>query len=143
MRPSASVGFSELNIWNPTKSRTLAQVQIIGLASCPIMCDTRWRSGGPIEHQKSHRDRGAAVEIGSRATGIAQDIELRLLPNGGNIKDLVLAGNAVCVGTITERDRVITAGCRGSPEPELTEVRNRYIRHRLQVAIRDAICIIF
>ncbi len=40
MTPSASVRFGELNIRNPTKSRTRAQVQIIALSSCPVICNT-------------------------------------------------------------------------------------------------------
>src|SRR5580658_9692296 len=92
MPKGASVRFGELNERNPKepdRSRARAEVQIIGLSRSPGIGETRWSSGGPISERKNHLDRGAAVELGLRAAGIADDIELRLVPDGGNIKHRV------------------------------------------------------
>src|SRR5579872_3264904 len=84
-RLDASVRFRERDLRHSERCRCRAgaEVEIVGL-TC------RSRIGGALRCKlraigelDSHRDLGAFVENGARATGIPDDVVLRLVPHGG------------------------------------------------------------
>jgi hypothetical protein len=76
------------------------QVQIVTLSGVAPIRETDWRGTRPVKQFKEHGDRGAQVEVRSRTIGVAEHIEFCLIPNGGDVKHIVLGGNGVCLGAI-------------------------------------------
>jgi hypothetical protein len=108
--PTSDAGalqFDSLNWINGTSPKAwlaAAQIQIIGLPGGPRIGETGWRRGGSIINIDPHVNRRALVEIGARATAVAQDIELHLVrrPKTGKF----LAQIRTHVRTDTKRERL-------------------------------------
>src|SRR3569833_800921 len=115
------------------------QGQIIRLSGGASVGDAGWRGARSVGQRELHGDRGASVEICSRAAGIADHVELGISPDLRDVDHTIFGAEREGSGSIAENDYVVAAGSRRPGERQLTKLRNRHIVRGCEYTVDDAI----
>ncbi|CAG9221016.1 hypothetical protein BGLA2_300011 [Burkholderia gladioli] len=122
------------------RGRALAEAQVVGLAGAAavVRADAARRGRGAVGDGQLDGERGALVEVGARAAGVADDVELGLGPAVGDIGDAVAHRGAEGLRAEGDRGRVGAVGRRRARELQAGQLRDRDLvgdHHRRAVAV--------
>src|SRR6185312_13224081 len=117
------------------------QGQVIRLSGRSSVGNARRRGARSISQRELYGDRGASIEVRSRATCIADDIELSVSPDLRDVDHTVFGAQRESSGSIAE-NRYVIATRRGGPgERQFAEGGNGHIGRVCESAVDDTIAL--